>query len=260
MSKAARSVAVTVTPLTRQTGSGEFLQRPASIEHEIANAVALPAGQLRARASAKPGDEESMSSECIVHLIRQDLRDGSRRLADELTPLLLERCEASLHGSVRGFTSAAARDIREDVLDRLALSLLGPGDEADFLEVRFGLALKRLRIDACRRQRRRDQRQILLDDYCAGEGDPDSTIPAIDRLQSDRARQEDRLMIKQALASLAAPERDVLVLHRLAGIPLRSKVKAHPDLVSLLKCSERTLRNRLRRAERRLQMLQESPE
>ncbi len=246
-----------VVPLTRRTRSGERLRRPARIEQEIASVITRPVSYLRARALATPENKDPLSSECLVYLIRQDLRRGSRRLAEDLTPILLHRCEASLRGSIRGFSPTTAREVREDVLGKLALSLLDQGDEADFLEVRFGLALKRLRIDTCRRYRRHDQRHIQLEDTGPSDGDE---LPAIDRLRPDRARQEDRLLIRQALASLAAPERDVLVLHRLAGIPLRTQAKARPDLVGLLGCSERTLRNRLRRAELRLQAFRETPE
>ncbi|MEM7583350.1 MAG: hypothetical protein AAF560_08225 [Acidobacteriota bacterium] len=240
-----------VEPLARRTGSGERLRRPIAIEREIATALELPASQLRAMAAGGT-DGDRLSSECVVHLIRQDLRRGSRHLADELTPLLLARCDASLRGSVRGFDTATAREVREEVLGRVALSLLEPGDEADFLEVRFALALKRLRIDACRKARRRLQRQVELE----ATGDEDAPSP-VERLPPQPARQEDRLVIRQALAKLGDAEREVLVLHRLAGLPLRSQDASKPDLVTLLGRSERTLRNRLRAAERQLAAFRE---
>ncbi len=293
----------TVAPLTRKTRGGGVLQRPVRIQAEVAMALTLSPGEVLARAAADPATgkaaskeaaSKSMSEECMVHLIRRDLRAraGGRalagRLAEDLTPLLLERCDRGLKWSIRGFPPSAADEIREEVLGRLAVSLAGPGDEADFLEVRFALALKRLRIDACRRERRRLHGLVALEDVSAGSAPDDPEPAAVDRAPPSPPSQEDRLLIRQALATLTDEERKVLVLHKLAGVPLSSSKSARaPDrkqagegpkpkqsgetpsrteigaataggtLVGLLGRSERTLRNRLRSAEAKLAGLRE---
>ena len=243
----------TVAPLTRTTRTGEVLRRPAEIEAEIAMTLTLPHPEIRQRA-VDSTSERRMSSECMVHLIRRDLRGGGRSLAEELTPLLLARCEANLVGSVRGFPPATSAEIREEILGGLAISLLEPGDVADFLEVRFALALKRLRIDACRKQRRRDSGRVVLSE--AGASAEPAARPLEEQLP-EPPRQEDRLLLRQALASLSHQEREVLVLHRLAGMPLTTQASANTDLVRLLGFSERTLRNRLRAAEAKLEAFRE---
>lgn len=245
-----------VEPLARKTRQGDVLTRPARVEAEIARALALDPEEIRTLAK---GSEEEMSSECLVHLIRRDLRSGSRELAEQVTPRLLERCEAGLRGSVRGFPPAAAAEVREEVLGRLAVSLVEPGDAADFLEVRFALALKRLRIDVCRMQRRRERGRIALDSGAAA-GEPAAEDPEaeLERLAPSPANQEDQLLIRQALAALTEEERKVIVLHKLAGISLSSKVRETIDLVRLLGFSERTLRNRLRSAEAKLRAFREA--
>lgn len=248
------TVVRSVEPLTRLTASGEPLCRPPEIEAEIAAAIELSLGEVQARAEADPETENAMSEECIVHLIRHDLRAGHGVLADSLLPILLKRGEATLRGGIRGFQPADALEIREDVLGRLAVSLVESGDAADFFEVRFALALKRLRIDACRRQRRQDRARVALDgtpgnDDSMGESEFDRRL---NHHLPQPARQEDRLLIRQALASLDDSEREVLVLHKLAGVPLHSKTSRDADLVGLLGLSERTLRNRLRAAEAKL--------
>ncbi len=160
---------------------------------------------------------------------------------------------------MRGFPPSTAAEIREDVLGRLAVSLLEPGDIADFLEVRFALALKRLRIDACRRQRRRDRGRVVLSDSMLSDSVAhDDAAPGWHPGEiPEPARQEDRLLIRQALAALSRQEREVLVLHRLAGMPLATRADTDTDLVRLLGFSERTLRNRLRAAEAKLQAFRE---
>ncbi len=270
-----------VTPLTRTTRSGKALQRPARIQAEIAAALKLSAGEILKRAAADPTTEASMSEECMVHLIRRDVRARSapRRgprgpiiLAEDLTPLLLERCDRGLRRQVRGFPASAAAEIREEVLGRLAVSLAGSGNEADFFEVRFNLAMKRLRIDVCRRERRRLQGLVALEEVVSGGASDDPESATLDRAPPSPPSQEERLLIHQALSTLTDEERKVLVLHKLAGVPLSSsktspgKGKGPPEaaegatpatLVGLLGRSERTLRNRLRSAEAKLGGLQE---
>ncbi len=254
-----------VAPLTRTTRDGEVLRRPARIETEIAAALALAPGEILARVTADPATGETISEECMVHLIRRDLRAGSdttapeRHLAEELMPILLQHCDATLKRSIRGFPSSAADDVREDVLGRLAVSIAGPGDEADFLEVRFALALKRLRIDVSRRERRRLHGLVALEEPLAGADLDEPEPPAADRTLPSPPSQEDRLLIRQALASLTAEERKIVVLHKLAGVPLASKVRCGATLVGLLGRSERTLRNRLRSAEAKLLGLRQNP-
>ncbi len=264
------TLARSIESLTRLTASGEPLHRPPEIEAEIATALELSRYQVLASAAAEPDTENAMSEECIVHLIRHSLRLGLGQadpggLADDLLPILLRRSEANLRGAIRGFSRGEAQEIREDVLGRLAVSLVEPGDAADFFEVRFALALKRWRIDACRRQRRRARGRVVFDETSrtADSGAEGSASGAqsdrefdrqLDRHRPEPARQEDRLLIQQALKRLDDSERKVLVLHKLAGLPLRSQAPQEADLVGLLGLSERTLRNRLRSAESKLRI------
>lgn len=255
-----------VAPLTRKTRDGGVLRRPAEIEAEIARALAWSDDEILTHAAATTS-EERMSEECMVHLIRRDLkhrsssRQRSSSLAEGLMPLLLARCDAGLKGSIRGFPPSSAVEAREEVLGRLAVSLAGSGNEADFFEVRFALALKRLRIDVCRRERRRLHGLVTLDDVSTDSVQDESLHQTLDRTAPSPPNQEDRLLIRQALATLTPEERKILVLHKLAGVPLSSKITRRSGtgapsttatLVGLLGRSERTLRNRLRSAEAKL--------
>ncbi len=261
-----------VAPLTRKTRGGDVLRRPARIQAEIAAALRLSTGEILERAAAKTARKadvseqaasgETMSEECMVHLIRRGLRARTGattplpgRLAEDLTPHLLERCERGLRRSIRGFPPSACAEIREEILGRLAVSLAGPGDEADFFEVRFALALKRLRIDVCRQERRRLHGLVALEEPLGKNADDSEAT--IDRAPPSPASQEERLLIQQALSKLTPEERKVLVLHKLAGVPLSSTVTSGATLVALLGRSERTLRNRLRSAEAKLEGLRQ---
>lgn len=252
---------LTIEPLTRKTIEGRPLSRPQAIEREIAGALAMDEKTLLAPLAPSStgagggGIPEALSSECLVHLVRQDLRRGERRWADRLLPTLLGRCQASLRGSVRGFDGTATEDVREEILGRLVELLLDSGNGADFFEVRFALAFKRLTIDVCRRARRQASGQMsldgsLTDDSEGLEGEISKAVgPAFDA--------EDLVFLRQTLASLDDEERRVLVLHYGVGVGINPQQGDEPGLVSILGLSERTVRNRLRRAEAKVRALKE---
>ncbi len=255
-----------VAPLVRTNKDGLALRRPDPIEAEIARALGSDEDELLRRAAVRgPEDDGYMSSECMVHLIRHHLHrapqgGAARHLAEGLVEHLLRRCAAELRGSVRGFSGSTLDDVREEILGRLAVTLADPGEKADFLEVRFALAMKRLRIDVCRQERRRTDPLVSIDELGAAQAaDPLERLEAwIDRDALPRPLgPEDLAGLKEALFTLGEEERKVFVLHRLAGVSINAKKPGAASLVEILGLSERTVRNRLRRAEAKLGALSE---
>lgn len=240
---------LTVSPLRKKTANGRRLERPAAVEAEIAGALALRASELRDRAAIdSPEADGYLSSECLVHLIRTDIASAERRFVDDLAPILLSRCEGHLRGSVRGFDASISEEAREEILGRFVRLLVEPDDAADFFEVRFALALKRLRIDVCRQMRRRYDGLVALEEVAEpATGEPDSE--AIHELRMRQPNQEQMAAIRQALAALGDAERKAFVLHRLMGVAVHSTKSGAPTVVEILGVSERTVRNLLTRAE-----------
>lgn len=245
-----------VEPLRKTTAEGQLLKRPTKVERQIAEVLAQSHDQVARRAEVDdPGDPRFLLPETLVHLIRLAVRDGRLRWVDDLTPRLLSRCERSLRRSIRGFDPVGEEEAREDILGRLAVLLVKTDNSADFFEVRFDLALKRLRIDVCRQVRRRRRPLVTIDGI-----DEDGGERGLDRLTDDidpdalpaHLDAEQRLLLQQALSRLTEPERRALVLHRLFGISIASKKPGVPALVEILEVSERTVRNLLRRAESKI--------
>lgn len=246
-----------VAPLRKTTADGQLLKRPAAVQRHIEQVLTLDNDDVLRRAQVRSNeDADFLLSECLVYLIRLAVREGRRGPIDELTPILLARCERSLRRSVRGFDDVGDEEAREDILGRLALLLVDPGDGADFFEVRFDLALKRLRIDVCRQVRRRRAPLVAID----GIGEDDNGAPGLDRLTDDIDPEalpasldaEQAAYLKEALQLLTEQERKALVLHHMVGVPIASKKPGIPTLVEILGVSERTVRNFLRRAERKI--------
>lgn len=254
-----------VRPLTRTNREGVRLQRPPEIEGKLRHLLGLADEILIRRAQVSDrSDVEYIPSECLVHLIRRDLRHGDRQLAEDLLKPLLKRAEGEVRRAVRGFAPLTADELCEEVLSRLSISMIEKGGEADFLEVRFGLSLKRLRIDVGRQLRRRDRDQVAIEDLVsydeAPDGDPmDRLAPLVDwQSVTTPLSQEDAYFLRQALSALSEEERRVFLLHRYMGVRIASKKPGTATLVDRLGISERTVRNRLRSAEAKLSALHET--
>ena len=245
-----------ITPLTRRDKSDTALRRPPNIEAQITEALDWDIEQVLNRASLPEKSEGSMSSETLVHLIRADLKRQGTPMAELLIPILLARCAANLNYTVRGFREPTLSNVREEILGCLALLLVDPSNKADFFEVRFSLALVRLRIDCCHKHKRSDDHLIFLDND--SDTDLDGSPPQTSETQSGMNKKpldaEQSYALKQALSRLNPQERQVLLLHRLGGIPINA---GEHCLVNIMGCSERTIRNRLRSAEQTLAAIKE---
>lgn len=238
-----------VTPLTQQNSRNETLQRLPAVESEIAMALTLSPPQLLERSTQAEASESGLSSECLVHLIRADLRNPDTPLLELLLPVLLARCAANLKYTVSGFREPTLGMVREEILGELALLLIEPGASADFFEVRFWLAFARLRIDFCNKYKRHDDHLVFVDDRPEAEEDyPNPILEIGDGSSTATLDPEQACIVGDALARLDAAERKVYGLH-LLGIPINAGTV---NIVGLTGWSERTVRNRLRSAEQSL--------
>lgn len=232
----------------------ERLVRPADIEEEIRHVLELDPETIAEKARIAPGEDGSLSSECLVHLARRDLR-GPRRQVEQLVPPLLQRADRSLRRALGRPGQAGrwswAEEAREEVLGRLAMLLLEAGRGADFFEVRFDLALKRLRIDVCRPLRRQPP-STSIDAAGAGGAGTATIEAALSRRAGGRLSAEDRVTLSRALSRLDERERRAMILRHIIGLPVAPRDDGGPSIAGALGVSERTVRNLLQRARRRL--------
>lgn len=240
-----------VTPLTRTDKNNQPLRRPPRVEAEISEALTWDMEKILSRASLPETHEEGMGSECMVHLIRQDLDTPGNPLVELLLPILLERCSANLRFTVKGFREPTLGNVREEILSRLGMLLIDRTNSADFFEVRFSLAMARLRIDCCHKYKRSEDHLVYGDDdtqeMVSEAGDHDAhSLPTLGKTPLDP---EQSYCLKQALSRLEPQERQILLLHRIGGVAIAGGTQ---NLVTMMGLSERTIRNRLRSAEQTL--------
>ncbi len=257
-----------VRPLTKCRSNGECYVRPGAVEREIEDALQQDLETLRERllvTSSKLPDY--LSSECLVHLIRESRRREDDDCLNAVLPVLLGRCEAILEAKVAG-SLPGAEDLREDVLSQFGELLASDGngvhaDALDMYEVRFNLAFRTLRIDAVRREERRVKPRVTLpegrDDEEPYAYDEEALARMSEELQAPAGQLGALFLaeVREAIRSLPPDERKALVLCAVYGFKVESIDPSETTAATLCNCTGRTIRNRLSRAAEKLSLFKE---
>jgi hypothetical protein len=239
-------------PLTKLTRKGKLYIRPAPIEANIDGALAEDFATLEVRLQVTaPGVPDYLTSECLVHLIRDSNRRGDAKTRDQLVLALFARCELNLKSAVPDSRVSNAAELREEVLQEFALMLAADGlgdnpDELDYFECRFNQAFKTFRIDLLRSEQNHQNRCVPFPDESVL---PDEEVPKIlDETLSCRASQGDNLARDELLNALPPDIRKAVVLCYEMDYEVESEDSTKTTAATLCGVTGRTIRNRLRQA------------
>jgi DNA-directed RNA polymerase specialized sigma24 family protein len=253
-----------VTPLTRRNLDGHVYRRSRVVEVQIAAALALSPEQLVARACVRDRSApEYLQEETLAALLRAAHRAKRDELASRLATELYERSADTVGGRL----TTLRRDRREDAMQGVFLELFEllvepeGSDRGDFLQVRFGVVLKRLAIAAFQQQ----VKQIRLSQDCdvLGPGGPDVDDGAENGFAevADSADSPDELLLKreemqkirEGLQQLKEPYRTAFVLRYYYDWPVEDADPTVPTISRYFGKTSRTIRNWFTEAERVLQ-------
>lgn len=252
-----------VQPLTKRTKKGVLYERPPAIEAAIRAALREDWTTLRRRLKVKDfRSPEYLSSECLVHLVRDASRKGDDRGMNAIIPVLLGRCEAILETKIPDWQPGAS-ETREEVLirftDVLARGCVGErSDELDFYECRFNQALHALRKDAVDRVGRRLGRTVAVprgddgDERVLSEEEGLALLSEAGRTAPTQEQSARLNELKGAIEALPEDERQAFVLCRVYGYKVESTNPGEITAALRCGCAGRTIRNRLSRAEAKL--------
>jgi RNA polymerase sigma factor (sigma-70 family) len=149
--------------------------------------------------------------------------------------------EGRVRGYLRGFHVTAA-DL-DDVSQEVFLVVMGKGEQLLQIE-RVDLWLREIcrKVAASARRRGGRQREVPVDS--GAEAIPDEPAPQFAALE----QRQDADRLHQAMSALDDEAQDLIALHQLGGLPL-------VDVAALLERDRKTVRKRLREAQRRLTRL-----
>lgn len=239
-----------IVPLTKRKTDGTLYQRPDIIEPLLVSLANLPRDVLLDRARIRDRKHpDYVPSECLLYFVRSSRRDNSDAWFERIYKVLIERVLRSVPRAEtsRDTASLSSERIRNAVFDRfvemLAKDRKEPDDKLDFFEVRFDLAVKRLRLDAQDRVWQEESRTASLDDEGSGTSDDAAEASTTDLLDADLF--SDPLFRKRfhgAIEALPTEQRRTMHL-LLSGWQIDSSDPSVMTIAKALNCSEKSVRN-----------------
>lgn len=238
-----------IVPLTKRKQDGTLYKRPDTIEALLVQLAEFSRDDLLARAAIrKRTDPLYIPTECLLYFVRVSRRDNSDAWFERLYKILQDRVLSTLpRAEGSDFVALNNERIRNAVFDRfvelLASDRRQTNDKLDFYEVRFDMALKRLRLDA--------QDKVWREANCTCSTDSDNAaLPGADQDESNFYGIDDdifsdphfRERVYAAIDTL--PPEQSRTMHLLfLGWPTYS---SDPDVMTIAKalgCTDRSVRN-----------------
>ena len=244
--------------LKKKTTDGTPYERPPEIEAwlEKLETVAPPA-RLRQFDGVSKKHPEYVPTEALVHFLRRAWAQGDNAQFEGIFRVLLKRVERSLRSAISDARMEGAAEIREEVRGRFLELITNDcnerSDRLDFFEIRFDKALAAIRTSALRKIGPSTAKMVPLghqNDDNGFEISAEVEIAAAEFLGGDSSKLDDpafRSALNAAIDQLPDDQKRVVGL-LLQGLPIDSKEHGVMTIARILKCDERTVRNRRDRA------------
>lgn len=244
-------------PLKKMGRDGQPYVRPPEIEAWIARLEGVEVSDRLAwfEISGKRSSDY-VPSEVLIYFLRRSWANGARPEFDAIFRVLALRVERSLLSTISDARMAGAQSIRDEVsgrfFERIAKDCNGRAGLLDFFEIRFDMALAAIRTSVLRQIGPAAVNLVPID---TGDGDEmgvsgEVERAALDYLSGDPSKLDDpafRLELTAAIDALPSDQKRVMELLR-QGFQIDSKDKNVMTIARILKCDERTVRNRRDRA------------
>lgn len=248
-----------VVPLRKVDTNGKLYQRRPDIEAALGTLVLLPRAEVADRCKVTdPGNGNHLPPECLLHLVRSSRSDNSDTHFETLYRALRQRVLARLPRTEVGrdadgkiLVSQTNMRIVDAVMDRfqelLILDRSGYDERLDYFEVNFDAAVASLRLTARKKAWKEENRSepMTYDDETS-ELNAEIEMAAAAQNPLDPSKLDDpdyRLRLDAAIDALPERQRRIIELLR-KEVPIDSKEPGVQTIVLILKCAEKTVRNR----------------
>jgi DNA-directed RNA polymerase specialized sigma24 family protein len=259
------SPGVGIRPLTRVSEkTGEVYRREADVEQQIAELSAMSLPDLLIRVDTAGRDDAGhVKEEALVYLIRENYMRGQRRTVEELSAVLLTRCEGHIRSMLYGLSAEHLEEAEDEVVENLFERILDrTSDRGDFLQVRFWTFLTRLATDASRKHltlMKKTARDVAPEWIHGAEpaDEPQGDTHYVAPVAAGGLNMEERVLLNEALASLDEPYRTLVVLRHYYDWPIEGDDPDVPTISGYFGRTPRTIRNWMNTAQDRLRAWRE---
>lgn len=244
-------------PLQRKSKDGTPYERLPEIENWISKLETVDSEErIRLFASSFRKSHEYVPSEAVVYFLRHTWAGEMLGDFEKIFRILMNRIQQSLCSAVPDSRIAGAKGIREEIMgrfaERIAKDCKGRTSLLDFYEVRFDKAFAAFRSSILRRigPSAEDTIPLINDDGDTPEISREVEDAAVEFLNGDPKKIDDpafRSALNAAIDSLPDDQKQVVGL-LLQGFQIDSKDKDVLTIARMLRCDERTVRNRRDRA------------
>lgn len=258
----ANQVTPSVAPLRKRKRDGSEYHRRPEVEERLALLVQLPAREIARRASIEDAsDPDYLPSECVLYFVRRLDRHHDEAALHDLFKILRARVSKAvpvfgqrIAGSGKVAQRAFDLDVRDAVLHKFQGLLCRDqreyDEKLDFYESQFNDAVACLRSTARRdigKERAHYQPVTPDQDSDGPYEDVEAALAALRDRSEEKDREHYRSRLHLAISSLPRDERQVIEL-MLEGLPIDSEDDSVLTIRKVLKCAEKTVRNRRDRA------------
>lgn len=246
-------------PLRKVKPDGKLYERRPDIEAALDALALLPRAELADRCRlADPSITAYLPSECLLHFVRASRSDNSDNHFEALYRTLRQRVRARLPRTEIGrdadgkiIVSQTNVRVVEAVMDRfqelLILDRGGYDDRLDYFEVNFDDAVASLRLTAKKKAWKEENRAAPMtydDETSELNAEIEKAAAAQNPLSQSKIDDRGyRLRLDVAIDALPERQRRVIELLRME-VPIDSKEPGVKTIVRILKCAEKTVRNR----------------
>jgi DNA-binding CsgD family transcriptional regulator len=248
----------------RREEDGTLYERPPEIEDWLSRLELSDVEErLQQFAISSKKNPAYVPTEALIYFLRQAWTASMAEEFEKLFQILMKRLASSLFVSVPNSGITDAQTIREEIMaefaTRIAEDCKGQVSVLDFYEIRFDKAFAAFRTSMLRKIGPSTVDTVPLnrgnDDYW--EISPEVEAAAEVFLNGDPQKIDDpafRLELGTAIDQLPDDQKQVIGL-KLKGFQISSTDRDAMTIASILKCDERTVRNRLNRAYKILRVI-----
>ncbi|MGQ4878872.1 hypothetical protein ACOJCM_09925 [Billgrantia sp. LNSP4103-1] len=236
-------------------------ERLPETQRQIEQVEQLDTAKLIERASPPESDPGALTAEALVYFIRRANQAGDSKTRDALFRSLLERCTIFFRSQFRGATKEQREDLMGDVLAELVEDILSSEQDLGFMEARFWRYLKMRCIDAYRKSTGHSSKVESLDTSLSGDGENKGQTK-LDQQEDKQLNPEEMTLLTQGLGVLPHDLRQLFLLRHAVGMKIGADNPSddpphEATLARHFKCTGRTIRNRLKEADRLLASFRE---
>ena len=237
-----------LSPLIHRDKEGVLLKRAPDVDAQIHDSLVLAPAELVQRAKKEAQDPGFLKDEALVYLIRAFHKSGNKDITNQLSEVLIRRCTPFIYSKFNGFVDA--EDAFCAVIKILFTHILFRDDgRGDFLQVRFGLHLKRIVVSVFRIHRDKKEKESSTFTFSELSNEEDEDTEWDDSIESEDLSLEDRVSIDQATNVLTGHLQEVYILRHKYNFQIDSIDPNEPTLRKYFGKTPRTINNWLNQAD-----------